>query len=98
MFQWFNAQEELAFAEQLADFFIKELPPSVVAGGKKPKKIEQTFNKMKSMVDKFKAQRKINFYKKSKLGNAFMWKLKEAGYEEGVVQNFTEQIILRLGN
>ena len=51
---------------------------------------------MALQVERFKAENKLNTYKKAKLGNAFKWALKDAGYEAAYIEKISEWLMLRL--
>ena len=45
---------------------------------------------------RFHMQKKLNVYKKAKLGNVFKWRLKELGYSDSFIDNATKEIVNRL--
>jgi hypothetical protein len=45
---------------------------------------------------RYHTERKLNVYKKAKLGNVFKWKLKELGYSDAFVESATKEIVNRL--
>jgi len=47
-------------------------------------------------VQQFKKDRRLNVYKKAKLGNAFKWSLRDAGYDVDYVNELTEWLMLRV--
>lgn len=99
LFSWFDAREESRFGAALADFVAERLPPA--AGLKEvkltDKKTQEIFQKLFSQVERFKQGRRLNIYKKAKLGNALKWKLTDFGYETEFADNLTKEILLRLG-
>ena len=47
-------------------------------------------------VDAFKKAEPLNFYKKSKLANAFLWGLKDAGCPHDYADDLTRWLTVRL--
>jgi hypothetical protein len=45
---------------------------------------------------RYHTEKKLNVYKKAKLGNVFKWKLKELGYSTEFSERATKEIITRL--
>jgi hypothetical protein len=45
-------------------------------------------------VQMFRSRNKANFYKKARFGNAFKWKLREAGYDTAFVDELTMELML----
>lgn len=96
MFSWFDAKEARVFGESLASFFAERIPADSEMKEKKfTSKAQQVLNKMGLQVDQFKQGRKLNVYKKAQLGNSFKWKLRDAGYDHGYVDELTEWLMLR---
>ena len=96
MFSWFDAKEARVFGETLASFFSERVPLNSDLKEKKfSAKAQQVLNKMSLQANQFKQGRKLNVYKKAQLGNAFKWKLRDAGYDHGYVDELTEWLMLR---
>jgi hypothetical protein len=94
---WFNAKEEKAFGESLAKYFMERTPTGTDKSGKfVAKKQEELLNKMTQQLAQFKAQRKLNIYKRAQLGNSFKWTLRDAGFDTGYVDQLTSWLMLRL--
>ena len=94
---WFDAGAASAFGASLAAFFAQRVPPDVKLSDKKfAAKAQDVLNKMALQVDRFKAENELNTYKKAKLGNAFKWALRDAGYEAAYVEKISEWLVLRL--
>jgi hypothetical protein len=98
LFGWFRASEAEAFGKELAAFLVAELEgklsSSLDAKGKK--KAEKTMVRADRKVQDFRAAHRLNFYKKSKAANAFLWKLKEAGWPPEVANQMTDWLTMRL--
>ena len=96
MLSWFDAKEARTFGEKLAAFFAERIPVDSNFKEKKfAAKAQQVLNKMALDADKFKQVNKLNVFKKAQLGNAFKWKLRDAGYDHGYVDELTEWLMLR---
>ncbi|HXA46441.1 MAG TPA: hypothetical protein VNW52_02335 [Burkholderiaceae bacterium] len=95
MFSWFNASEAQQFGTTLADFFIERVPAA--DSGKKdtsPAKRQEVINKMLLQIEIFKTNHKLNIFKKAKLANSFKWKLLDAKYEAGFVDELTKILLV----
>jgi hypothetical protein len=94
---WLDAKEEADFGNKLAEFYDQkcreiEKGPDHKQEGKRLKSISQLLLQARQ----FKTSRKLNAYKKAKLGNAFKWKLKDLGYDEELIGLLTKEIMLEL--
>lgn len=96
-FDWFNATEAHAFGESLAELILKKMPPaSESSKSLSPKKKEELLSNLFSQAERFRANHKLNIYKKAKLGNAFKWKMRDLGYDEAFTNELTHQLMARL--
>lgn len=95
LFAWFNATEEAEFGAAMAGFIIERLPPDGDAKFS-DKKRQELLPKLYAQVERFRQGRKLNLYKKAKLGNAFRWKMTDAGYDATFVDELTKEVLLRL--
>ena len=97
VFDWFDAAEAQNFGRTLATYFIEKLPPLEKTSDKKfETKSREALGKMANQVASFRANHRLNFYKKAKLGNAFKWTLREAGFDIGYTDKLTEWLMLQL--
>lgn len=98
MFSWFDTKACEAFAAELAVFMLSELQSRTAEknSGKFSAKAERTLNKATSRVVAFKTANRLNFYKRSKLANAFLWTLKDGGCSEDYATELTQWLTLRL--
>lgn len=92
-----DAKAAEGFGAELAAFIMKDLLHSVekrdkAFTGKAAKVLVQAARK----VDDFKKREALNFYKKSKLANAFLWKLKESGCPPAYTDELTQWLTVRL--
>lgn len=97
MIGWFNAKEAEAFGTSLAKFFIEKLPPdNSFNESKLSSKTEYVLTKMTAKVKAFKQDAQLNIYKTAKLGNAFRWTLKDAGYPEPYIETLVSWLVTNL--
>lgn len=94
MLKWFDANEAREFGISLAGFYIKRIPPGDLGKDKSLAKRQEVIRKMFEQVARFKANHKLNIYKRAQLGNAFKWALKDAGYEPSFVDEFTKELMI----
>src|SRR5262245_27075833 len=101
MLAWFNAAEFQRFGEQLAAQVVDKIPlqPAAAIQGKGKRKRkepapQEVLRRLMTDVQTFSSRNKANFYKKARFGNAFKWKLREAGYDSGFVDDLTMELML----
>jgi hypothetical protein len=93
---WFDAREAQQFGETLADFVIGRIPPEAVDDSEAfVLKRQEAMHKMLLQVEVFKVEHKLNLFKKAKFGNAFKWKLLDAGYTAEFADHLTRSLLLR---
>jgi len=94
---WFNASEAEQFGKTLAQFVIERVPNSKdKAKNKSLTKQLEVADKLYLMIDQFKGNHKLNFYKKAKLGSAFKFELINAGYDSAFINQMTKGLMLKL--
>lgn len=94
LFSWFDAREVKQFGIHLASIYVDGLPPKKELSEKKSKAItRQILSKMGREVSQFKSTQKLNTYKIAQMCNAFKWTLKNAGYDEHLVNKLTEWLV-----
>jgi hypothetical protein len=97
MLKWLDAKEEQAFGAALAHFYIERIPFEPPWSEKKfATKTQEILKKVDLQVQQFKSRSSLNLYKKAKLGNAFKWALRDAGYDTEYVDGLTEWLMTRL--
>ncbi len=96
MLSWFDAKEARAFGEALAEYFAERIPVDSDLKEKKfAARTQQVLTKLAQQVEQFRRTHKLNVFKKAQLGNAFKWKLRDAGYTQAYVDELTEWLMLR---
>jgi hypothetical protein len=97
MLKWLDASAAARFGEELATFVLDELSGSLQKRDARfAVKAEKVLVKAARRTDQFKSRESLNFYKKSKLANAFLWKLKERGCPPAYADELTKWLTLRL--
>ena len=94
---WLDASPSIKFGELLARFFIDNVPHDPKVSEKKfAAKTSAVLQKMDKQIDDFKAEQKLNLYKKAKLGNAFKWALRDSGHDQEYIDKLTDWLVARL--
>ena len=97
MLKWFDAKDEQTFGKSLAQFYVDRVPfESPFSKKKFATKTQDTLKQIDRQIQQFKSGRSLNVYKKAKLGNAFKWVLRDAGYDNEYVDELTEWLMLSL--
>jgi hypothetical protein len=93
----FDASEASNFGEHLANLLIERTPAEGTIGQRRlTKKHEAMLHQLEQQVARFKAEHKLNTYKKAKLGNRFKWVLREKGYDLAYVDQLTNWLMFKL--
>lgn len=95
IFQWFDTAEVDELARSIAAELVKRIPPAALDSHTK-KAADRLRNAHDAIFDraaKFARTRKLNLYKKARLGNQFRWSLREAGYPPEFVQSWTYELV-----
>lgn len=98
LFSWFDAREEYEFGTRLAEFCDQKFREiAKAADSKQEEKRRKLIAQTLQQVSQFAASRRLNIYKKAKLGNAFKWKLADLGHDKELVDTLTKEVLLVLG-
>jgi hypothetical protein len=92
----FSLKKHDTFAESLSTDFIKHCPPSIVYYSKNRKsrnKLNKSINKIYIQANDYRCKNKLNLFTKARIGNKFMWALKEAGYDDILIDELTNGIL-----
>ena len=85
-----------AFARQVAEEFIRSYPPDI-SQSVQNKRLVQKYNKVITRIDGmariYGAEHKPGLYGRARVGNTFMWLLKDAGYEDPLIENVTNILL-----
>lgn len=97
MLSWFDAREASRFGTTLAEMLIERTPAEGAVGRRLlTKKHEAMLHQLEQQVTRFKAQHKLNAYKKAQLGNKFKWTLKDKGYDAAYIDQVTNWLMFKL--
>jgi hypothetical protein len=97
MFSWFSTSASVRFGQELAADLMTELSGSSgKADAKFTAKAEKALVRADQRVQEFKARERMNVYKKAKLANAFLWKLKDSGCTPEYANQLTDWLSVRL--
>jgi hypothetical protein len=98
MLHWFDATLAKDFGAALARSFAQGIPVTQNFGDKAfEMKATKLLKLMAGQVSKFKAENKLNPYKKAQLGNAFRWGLVDAGIPQDYADKLTKWLMLQIG-
>jgi L-fucose mutarotase/ribose pyranase (RbsD/FucU family) len=95
--KWFATAETERFGQELADFILTELKGSLhKRDAKFAAKAQKILGRAAGKVRDFQQRERMNFYKKAKLANAFLWALKDAGCPDDYANELTDWLTLRV--
>jgi hypothetical protein len=89
---WFDAEAAKTFGTSLAVLFIEKVPVNdsqTVDDKLFARKTKKVLATMATKIAEFRRNNSLNVYKRAQLGNAFKWKLKEAGYSPEYINELT---------
>jgi len=85
------------FATKLAREFVEACPLAETKGERgSVKKLASAIDAACERAAAFQKEKKLGVYGKAKLGTTFKWELKELGYDDEFVDEFTRNLLLRL--
>lgn len=97
MLNWFATAEAERFAKDQAGYILSQLRGAMdKRDAKFTVKAEKTLIRVDRSVQEFRAREKMNFFKRSKLANTFLWALKDGGCPEDYARELTEWLTYRL--
>lgn len=97
LFGWFNARAARDAGVRLAQAFASRVPAqSQLADRKFEQRARSAIAQLQREAAEFAKANRLNAYQKAKLGTAFKWSLKEAGYPDAYVDKLTDLLILQL--
>jgi hypothetical protein len=100
MIAWLDASEHQRFGESLAAFVAEKVPREAAKSSRKGSRKNsphEVMRKLVQQVDEFRAKHPSNVYKKAKFGNAFKWKLREAGFDPVFADELTKELLIHFG-
>ena len=97
MFSWLSTQASEQFGKELATSLLSELTGLVSKSDAKfSAKAEKVLALADTRLQAFKQQERLNFYKKAKLANAFLWSLRDSGCPTEYANRLTDWLSVRL--
>lgn len=97
MFNWFSVKKSNSFGLELAKLAKEHaLNDATLKESKRLSKINSAKEKMLKRIQHFKQEESLNFYKIAALLNTFKWELKDAGYEDGMINALASWIHVTL--
>ena len=99
LFFWRSFKQHDEFVNGIVDELIKSYPLEF-SHERPDKKIEKKFNKTLSKIfadaNEYSSKYKPGIYGKARIGNKFMWILKDKGYNPVLVENITKDLLKEL--
>jgi hypothetical protein len=98
MLKWLDASASVRFGQELARELLSTLSTTAatVRDAKFAAKAEKALIKADVKVREFRRANPMNFYKRSRLANTFLWTLKDGGCPPDYAQELTEWLTFRL--
>ena len=60
------------------------------------KKLTQAIRHVNIKIENYKKENKLNIYRKARIGNTFMWSLRENGYDDEFSEDITKEFLYKL--
>jgi hypothetical protein len=96
-FSWLDTSEARQCGVALANLVLKELPADARIKEKNfAIKADKTLNHVARELAAFKQKNSLNVLQKARLGNAFLWTLKDSGVNDAYADKLTEWLTLRM--
>ena len=96
----FSNSSDNEFAEDLAREFVKSFPPELlkdISNKKVQLKFKKAITRIEDKARSYSSNVKLGLYSRAKIGNTFMWVLKDCGYEADIIENITNDLLHSLG-
>lgn len=99
LLDWFLPKKDAELANELADKIARHFPPTSEAklakqGGRR--RLESVLQTVMDDLDTEEMPKRLNWFRKARLGNVFRWRLVELGYSEAFVDALTQGLITHL--
>jgi hypothetical protein len=95
----FGTAQEKAFARELVERIVKDLPPDVMTRNRQSfsvNKITRLLEKTFQNAGSYQREHRIGFIKRAVLANTFKWELKNAGYPDDFTDIATEGLVFEI--
>ena len=101
IFFWRSFKQHDDFVRNITTQLIKNYPPEL-SHSKPDKKVEKKFyktlNKIFTEANEYGKKNKPGIYGKARIGNKFMWALKDEGYNPVLIDNMTKDLLNELSS
>ena len=99
IFSMFAIRPAKAFAEELAEGLVRDLPPKLVLHSAKvisANRVTTILERSYSKAAEFQKTQEVNGIQRAFMANAFRWKLAELGYPKEFITLATEGLLVHL--
>jgi hypothetical protein len=97
MFKWLSVKKSEAIGTELAELVIEFAPNDPKLNeSKRDSKSNYAKERMLKKIRQFKQEEDLNFYKIAKLLNTFKWALKDADYDQQIIDSFASWILINI--
>jgi hypothetical protein len=97
MFSWLSTKASEQFGKELASSLLTDLTGLVnKSDAKFSARAEKVLVVADTRLQEFKQRERMNFYKKAKLANAFLWSLRDSGCPPEYANRLTDWLSVRL--
>lgn len=97
IFDWLDAKADVQFGIRLADGCADRLRQIATSSDKKRNdRLSKLIVELRKQVLVHASQRRLNFYRKARFGNAFRWRLKDEGFDPEIVESLVKELLLTL--
>ena len=91
---WFNTKAVDTVADEIVADLVKRLPPMPGPHTRKTAdRLRKTHDLIFARLEQFARSRKLNIYKKARLGNRVRWALREAGYAPEFTDSLSYELV-----
>jgi hypothetical protein len=97
LFKWFSTAESDRFGKELAAFILSQLEGSLQKRDAKfARNAARALENAAKRVQAFRVRERMNFFKKARLANSFLWALKDGGCPDEYANELTDWLTVRL--
>jgi hypothetical protein len=94
-----SGQEVKAFADQLAESLVRDLPPKLILSGANvisANRVTTILERSYGKAAAYQGQHRIGFFGRATFANAFRWKMAELGYPDEFINVATQGLLVHL--